>query len=579
MAKVSGPVRPHPTRENTVLASLSALAFAAWSPPAGADTHAAGAVIENAAVLDVTPDGFDAAAEVLPSLIPDRIDIPETGEVHDGAWGQCYLGGYEYDFTNGWVGIVEVTGASLLPQDGYLDLSADMLVEINDSSDPFSLYYSAECIDDTCHGYVDPFTVQVDAKLYLTVVTDTDGNPSLQASITDLTLNYDLTGDRITLEDCSIGTLEEVLNFFGLSLYDFVLGLADSYVQDAVANAVPDIEQQIEDAFDQATINQQLNIGDATVDLNLYPAEVSVTPAGARITLNGSVAAEDQAACIADFDPGGSLMTDSAPPDPGSAPASIPGDYHIALDLSDDFGNQALYAIWRAGALCYQLTPDSSPIPLDTSLLGLLAGDTFDDLFPDPMPMEIGTTPEAPPAVDYGGSHAVDVTVDDLGLDFYAELDGRQARILSLGLKADAGVDPAFDSSTGEMAIHIELSSDDVVATVTDNQFAPGADSEIADNFAGVFDTLVSQVLGSYLDNLVFTLPTYNGVGLTDLQLSQAGDAGDWLGAYAWIGAVSYTGSDSSNGCGGGCASGGGRSGPWTLLGVPLAVALFGRRR
>ena len=72
----------------------------------------------------------------------------------------------------------------------------------------------------------------------------------------------------------------------------------------------------------------------------------------------------DSNICVAEYDPGGSKATDS------SIPAPAAGAQAEAV-VSDELANQALYALWRSGLLCYDLS-DLSGLTLDTSLLGLL---------------------------------------------------------------------------------------------------------------------------------------------------------------------------------------------------------------
>ena len=57
----------------------------------------------------------------------------------------------------------------------------------------------------------------------------------------------------------------------------------------------------------------------------------------------------------------------------------------------------------------------------------------------------------------------------------------------------------------------------------------------------------MNQLLG---DTLAFTLPTFEGIGLTSLDVEPSG-AGDWLGVYAGVGTPNYTGAGCA-GCGDG---------------------------
>ena len=65
------------------------------------------------------------------------------------------------------------------------------------------------------------------------------------------------------------------------------------------------------------------------------------------------------------------------------------GDVLVTID--DDFANQILYSAWRSGVLCQ--TIDASTFPIDTSILNLITGDAFMDLFPETSPLIIQTKP------------------------------------------------------------------------------------------------------------------------------------------------------------------------------------------
>lgn len=546
-------------------------------PASAADLHPAGSTITGAAHADITPEGFDAITALLPSLIPSGLEIPTTGDSYDGALGTCLLGGYEYNLSNGSVDIA-ITSASLVPQTGYLSLDANLEITVNSASDPLSLLVSVECVDTTCTGYVDPFTAQVSTTLTLTVV---DG--VLDAQVGTVTLTNALDSSDIHIDDCWVGTMEDVLGFFGLSIFDLILPLVEDQLNSAVADFGPQIETLIEDAFSQVVIQQTLDLNGAQADLELVPSAVEIETSGVRLTLDGFMDAVDAAECVAAYDPGGSLATDNAPPAIGSVPAGVTPGYHAGILLSDDFGNQALYSLWRAGLLCYSIDDSADfGIPISTDLLGLLAGDAFDELFPQSAPMLIQTRPKVAPTLEFDGEHDVGVAVDQLGLEFYGELDSRQALILGVDLDALAGLDLSLDGTTGELGIDVALSGDDVVPSVTDNEFKPDTSADIEDSFAGVFDTLVGSIIDGLVGNLAFNLPSFSGFGLTGLEVAPAGDASDWLGAYATLDQVEYEskGCGTDGGCSTGCSAGSTAPGAgWLLVGMPLLIAGLRRRR
>lgn len=552
------------------------------SPPAAAeDLHPPGATIENAVVVDITPQGFEAILALIPGLLPTGLEIPEIGDEYEGLGGVCVLGGYAYSLSGGWVD-VSIVDASLVPQSGYLALSADLQVQVNSPSDPMALYYELECLGDTCDGYVDPFNASLETTIAMRIV-EVGGVPTLDAQIGTIDVSYDLSGEDIHLDGCVLGTIEDILNWFGLSLFDLVLGLVEGELQSAVADFGPEIEAVLEEAFSAAAIQQEIDLAGVTAELELYPGDVQIEPQGMRLAMDGSMDTSAASPCVDAYDPGGSLATFTAPPSIASTPTGVTPGYHAGILLSDDFGNQLLYSVWRGGLLCYSLAPgdDTLPISLDTSLLGLLAGDAFDDLFPDAKPMQIEVRPKVAPTMVYDSDNDVAVHVEELGLEFYGELDHRQALVVGIDLETDAGIDLDLDGATGNLAILVDIAGEDVVPTVTDNEFAPDANADIETSFSGVFDTLVGSVLGGLTGDLAFALPAIEGLGLTSLQFAPTGAEEDWLGAYATLGPVTYEsgGCDEGGGCDMGCASGSRAPGSgWLVLGIPLALAGLRRR-
>ncbi|MFZ5482206.1 MAG: hypothetical protein ACOZNI_35925 [Myxococcota bacterium] len=544
---------------------------------AHAETWPPGATIESAATADITPEGFDAIAELIPSMLPSEIALDDMAEEYEGAWGQCWLGGYAFSVSGMWVGI-EVASADITPGNGVLDVRIDLNIWVNDSSDPFDLYTELECIGDTCYGHVAPFPVTVTTTMALDVVEGTDG-PQLDATIGEIVADYpDDLGSYITLDDCAIGTVEEVLNFLGLSLYDLLIDQLSGTLEDQIAEMGPELETAIEDAFGSASIDEELDVNGVIINLQLYPSDVEITPAGVRLQMSGSMSG-DAADCVADYDPGGSLKTLTDPPGIGTAPSGITTPFHVGLSLSDDIANEAFYALWRGGLLCYTIGQETFPI--DTSILNSLSGDSFEELFPESQPVTLRTAPEAPPTVFFTGEHDVGIHITDLGLEFFAELDGREARMLSVQLDGDAGIDLTFDGTTGDLAVLVALDPNQLTPSIAYNEIIPSANDAILAGFQDTFGSLLDTMLGSMLSDLAFALPSFEGIGLQDLQLAAAGDQSDWLGAYAWIGAVSYTGGSSScGGCGGdtgGSADTGGSgcSGGCGVLGAPFAPGFW----
>ena len=116
---------------------------------------------DDAVTLDVTPEGFQAVTGMLPALLPSSIAIPEIHE-SDGSescpcFGGCCFWVYRYwlDVTNGWVALA-INNLTLQPKSGYLQLAADVNIQINSPADPMTFHGEVEAIgitliDDYCY--------------------------------------------------------------------------------------------------------------------------------------------------------------------------------------------------------------------------------------------------------------------------------------------------------------------------------------------------------------------------------------------------------------------------------------------
>ena len=211
--------------------------------------------------------------------------------------------------------------------------------------------------------------------------------------------------------------------------------------------------------------------------------------------------------------------------------------------------------MWRGGVLCFNLD-DAGDLPLNTSILGLLAGDAFNEFFPEPTDLLISTSPLNPPVIYWDGEHDINLLIEDLGLDIFASVNQRVSRLVGLHLDLDLGADLEFDSATGALNIVVDFDPNAIDVAVAFNELAPEASDSIVEQFSGVFSSLVDPIIGTALGDLAFTLGSMEGVGLTSLESRPAGGYSDWLEVSAELGPVSYGGGDGcggDEGCGGGC--------------------------
>jgi len=551
---------------------LSSTLFAlVFSPAVEAAEYAPGETIFEAVAVEVSESGFDAIGGLTSILVPPRMEISAI-EMSEDCW-LCSC--YELSFNNAWVD-AQIIDTQLVPGNGVLNLSIEMEVKVNDSSDPFNLYTELVCIGDTCHGHVEPFTVNAETTIALQIVQDENGDPFVDAIVAPLDVQHSLVSDDIILEDCLIGGVEDVLDLLGLSLYDLILGQLDSQIDGALDGVTESLEEALEDAFSAAVISQEIEVGEGAVYLDLYPNDLTITPDGMTLVMAGATDGS-QHMCVERFDTGGSLRTDSDMPTVARAPGAL------SVLLSDDFSNQLFYGLWRSGLLCYEIE-ESSGLPMTTAILSLLAGDAFDEFFPETVPIVISTSPQSPPIINYNGDSDINIVIEDLILDIFGILDGRMARVLGVGLNTDVGVNLNFDSVTGELAAEVILDLENIDMSIAYNELAADKNEDILAQFSSGLSGLLEPLIGGMLGDIFsMNLGSMEGIGITSLTLSPAGADGDWVEMSAELGPVAYEGgcdcggTEDGSSCQSSCATSHGKSRAMLLF--PLAIAVLFRRR
>lgn len=547
---------------------LPAAAVAGWSN---------GDEIDNALVVDLTDDGLDAASDLIPALLPDVIDVPDITQT---GYVDYWFGTWDWALyvTNVWVGDT-VTDANLTPGSGVINLDATAVLWVNDSSDKFNITFDTDWGTwADCDTYIEPFNFRMNGSIALTILDDGINPPYLDATVGEVIWDWDVTNDHVVM-DCWVGDMDTIMDYVGLSPIEMALDYAAEEIDGQIEEMKPELEAAIEDAFAAANIDQEISLGESTMHVTVSPTAIEITPDGVRVLANGSFSSTTDP-CVAEYGHTESLATPSEVPNIGYAPAGVPDPYHLGVEITDDFVNQGLYAAYNAGLLCYTLENDGS-LPLDTSLLTLLSSEGFGPLFPEQKPILVQTRPAGVPTAAPTGGHDINIAVDQLGVDFMADLDYRYANVVAVDLDIDAGIDLDLDETTGLLAIAVAMEGEDVVPSIRSNEFAVGHEDEILASFSTLFDTVVQPIVGDALSGFTFGMPTYAGIGLTSLDAAPTGTNEDWFGVYANIGPVAYTNESGCGGDGGGCETGCGTGGipaRGALFLVPLLLGALRRR-
>jgi hypothetical protein len=523
-------------------AALWSLALAG---SAYAQEYDPGERIEDAISLQVTPAGFDQLEVILEEMVPALI-AEQLGEPLD----PIEFAGFTISNATP---ILTVQSINITPNNGVLKIAVRAKLKLNDDNN--ELHFEGPICDE--YGWIGPIDTVIDVNLALSVVNNQDGTRGFDVNVTT---RLDATIDGPTLlppteGDFHLGTCG---NLLGGVVTVFQGVLVSSVLQPLVDDLVGDLEPTIEDALAAASIVQELELGEASLSLALQPKRVELEASGMELVYSLTADAPP-ASCIEGVDPGGSPKTAGT-----SVPliTANPAGTQIAAHVLQDAVNQILYAAYRGGVLCYTVDDSAGldlPISLDTSLLGVLGGEGFREIFPTPGPLIIQTRPKVVPTASFTNAKDIQLHVERLGIDFMGELDGRLARALALEVSADVGANLTFDGTTGAIGVSVDTANLPIGVAVVPDLLVVGTETAIAEGVQGLAGTLVGSLVDPLLQDAVFPIPSFSGFGITSLDASPSGAQDEWLTAKLGLGVVSY--GDPAGGCGGaegesGCSSG-----------------------
>ncbi len=560
-----------------------------------------GTTLDPAITVDVSAEGLSSLELLVADFLPPSIPLPEIHEADfeetciDLIFDEFCWNWYEYQLdVYGLDASVQLTTLDIRPSDGFLEVDVVLTANVATPSAPGTVYAFLEVIDvisltEDCDVWLDPTPIAASTTMLVELVQDPGLPPRIDVSLRPMSIDLDISGLRV--QNCTIGDILDFVDavndftssFLSFDLYDFVAGAAEPLVEGLVNDLLPAIEEPLNEALANVAISETFDLGGSSLIVDIAPSALEITPAGMHIDIAGSIApaARIPHPCVRKYRPDGSLDTPGAPWGLGDWP---PGDAGLLqLQVDDDLINQALWSVWYGGLLCIEVSDDSGldlPIPIDTSLLGLLAGDAYDDLFPVAGPLVIATRPTLPPTARLDGIHDIELVLDGFGLDMLAELDGRLTRVAGLELIADAGADLNFDGTTGMLAAELDIGAEAIQLDVVFNDLRPETSADIEDGLRGLVETLVPSLIGGLVSDLAFPLPSIEGLGLSALIISASGEQGDQLGIVADVGPVPYdNAADAEGGCGGGCDAGCNSRGGGAAWLLALAGLIGLRRR
>ena len=276
------------------------------------------------------------------------------------------------------------------------------------------------------------------------------------------------------------------------------------------------IEPALEDALAALDVETSLALGEGEVALALAPTSIEVNDDGVFLGLGATLSATTVSDCV----------PAATPPDGASEWPTLDGvapdgalTYDVGLAVAQPFVDQILFAAYEGGALCQDVS-DLGGAALDTALFAPVFGDAWEALFPEAVPLALEVRPAAPPTALFATDGApLRIVVDGLQLAGWAELDGRQAKIFSVTLQGNVGVDLPLADGVLTPTIVID---DSLEMVEDDHELLPAGFA------AGLADFLPGVIAGALPELPSFSLPTWRGIGLGWIW---------WIPTDGWMGA------------------------------------------
>jgi hypothetical protein len=364
-------------------------------------------------------------------------------------------------------------------------------------------------------------SIEVLANVYLDVING-------KFDMVFPTLNFVLSGFSIDLDG--------ILSRFEGMIGDIAEVIVEGVVSDALEDEIPPaIEGLLNDLPMDYDFDLDLPTGQTvTFNLAAKPARILTNPGGDAFTI------QMDARILTEYTSGvppelpGSIMTSGpAPQDFGLySGTSGTGLYDLGLYIADDIINQALYQLYRAGAISFDIEDilNTSDAVLDFLLPELAA------LYPD-APINLSFRPLLPPVIMVGQvSKTVTplptkIQMGDLLVHMYVQPAGLDPiLILSLALSFDA---PAgIGVSSVDNALEVTLGSPIVVADLIAEPVIDFNDT-VFEALAQPLVDIILPIIGGLIGSI--EIPTFSGYGIQLDTMLAVGQYSDYIGIWTTL--------------------------------------------
>jgi len=481
----------------------------------------AGEPLDEAIAIHFSNAGLASVGDALEGLVPTHLDV--TGLAGELACDEADEQPLTYAMDDLRLTFT-VQEAEILAGDGRLDLTLYLTL----GSEYAELTVDGDCtilqdLDETCGIELPTTAATLHVGMFLGL-----GRGSFGATVDDFSFWVSPIGNP--LSDCTLSSaIGALLGQDG----NFISGLIMSLVQPELDDLKVTIEEALTDGLDALWLEQEVDLLGTPLFLEVYPSDLRLDETGMMIGLGLASWTGGRSDCV----PAGAGSPVGAPGWPQIDATAWDGDleYDAGVFINRDAVNHLLWNVWASGVLCLdvgEFTAKAGISSLDTDFLGGLYGESFAALFPAPVPANLRLGSTAPPQIIFDDDTPFIVDLADLGLETYAELAGREARITKLSLPEPIGIDPGI--SADEVAVSISL---DLANLAFDESFnetiEPGFGEGLSDFIVGLLPTFLGS---SDIDELlpVIAIPTFQGVGL-EAVFWQPDATGQWQGGFALL--------------------------------------------
>lgn len=470
-----------------------------------------------AIAIHFSASGFDHLAEGVSALLPETIPISAgTGSLDcsDSTAMDYTIGDLDIYLSMDNVDIYGENGELILEIMGTLSSSNATLEASGDCS-------VLEDLNETCSVEIPTTAFSITTAISVLL----NGQ---DVEVSAAPFDFDISPITNPVSDCLLS------NAVGTMLGQNPSAISD-LINDAVEPSLLDVPESIEsalqDAFGQLNTSFAVDLLGEPLVIDLTPTTLLVEESGLVLGMGSSMVIEGSSCADVEMYPPPEI---SDWPEWNGAAFQSGIAYDAGFFISEAFVNQLLYGVWASGVLCADVS-ELADIPISGQLASTFFGDDIGELVGEDATVDLFLEPRVPLFVEFSDDQPpISIIVDDLALNTYGPVDDRTARLLSVGINVDIGLQVPLDGNT--IAMELELSEEDFFLSEDYSELLPSGYSE---GVPSLLELALGQVLAPDLLPSI-TIPSIAGIGVNDL-FWEPNTEESWLGGYLILDTDSVT--------------------------------------